>query len=285
MGLSDLPAVRSMDDPGGTVQRSQYRHVHAGLRSQHRSRSPYPVHRNIPKSNFQEREKMKKHIRYFAMVLILVMVGISACGGATATGTPVPTSTPVDIPAIFTEAAQTVIFQLTQQAPTITPTPLFTNTPTLPPATPMTPSPTVQKCEDAAFVSDVTIPDGTQMVVNQHFTKTWRVMNTGTCTWLTSFYLGFSYGESMGGVTKVSLASAVAAGQTVDLSANLIVPNKTGKLTGVWAIFDNTGVNFGKVLTVVINVGVPSATPTGGATATPGLTATNTLAPSETPTK
>jgi hypothetical protein len=220
---------------------------------------------------------MKKHIRYFAIVLILAMVGLSACGGAAA-GTPTPTATPVDISAIFTEAAQTIFFQLTQQAPTITPTPLFTNTPTLPPATPVTPSATVQQCEASTFVTDVTIPDNTQMAVNQHFTKTWRVMNTGTCTWITTFYLGFAYGEQMGGQTKIALPSAVATGQTVDLSVSLTVPNKTGKLTGVWSLFDAGGNTIGKPLTVVGNVGVPSAT------ATPGLTATNTITPTETPT-
>ena len=217
------------------------------------------------------------------MILIFAVFILSACGGAAA-GTPTPTSTPVDIPAIFTEAAQTVIAQLTQEAPTLTPTPLFTNTPTLPPATVVTPSPTIQKCEDSAFVSDVTIPDGTQMAVNQHFTKTWRVQNTGTCTWINTFYLGFAYGELMGGQTKLLLTSPVATGQTVDLSVSLTVPNKTGKLTGVWSLFDDKGNTVGKNLTVVVTVGVPSTTPTGGLTATPSLTTTATLAATETPT-
>jgi hypothetical protein len=226
---------------------------------------------------------MKKHNLYFGMVVIIAVLVLSACGGA-ATGTPTTTSTPVDVPALFTEAAQTVISQLTEQAPTLTPTPLFTNTPTLMPATVVTASPTVQKCEDAAFVSDVTIPDGTQMAVNQHFTKTWRVQNTGTCTWITAFFLGYSYGELMGGQTKVPLTAAVAAGQTADISVSLTVPNKTGKLTGVWSLYDDKGVNFGTLLTVVINVGVPSSTPTGSLTVTPSFTATNTLTPTETPT-
>jgi len=225
---------------------------------------------------------MKKHNLYFGMGLIIFVLVLSACGGA-ATGTPTSTTTPVDVPAIFTEAAQTVIAQLTEQAPTLTPTPLFTATPILPPATVVTPSPTVQKCEDAAFVSDVTIPDGTQMAVNQHFTKTWRVQNTGTCTWITTFYLAFSYGESMGGQAKVPFISAVAPGQTADLSVSLTAPDKTSTLTGVWAIFDDKGIKFGKVLTVVINVSVASPTPTGSLTATPGLTATATLTPTVTP--
>jgi hypothetical protein len=148
----------------------------------------------------------------------------------------------------------------------------------------VTASPTVQKCENSAFVSDVTIPDGTQMAVNQRFTKTWRVQNTGTCTWITSFYLAYSYGEAMGGQQKVLLTSAVATGQTADISVSLTVPNKTGKLTGVWSLYDDKGVNFGTLLTVVINVGAVSLTPTGGATATPAVTVTDTLTPTETST-
>ena len=229
---------------------------------------------------------MKKHNLFFTMIVILPALILSACGAA-ATGTPLPTQTPVDIPAIYTAAAQTVIAQFTEQAPTLTPTSLFTNTPIFPTATAVIPSATVQKCEDSTFVEDVTIPDGTQMAVNQHFTKTWRVQNTGSCIWLTTFYLGFSYpqGGQMGGQTKVPLPSAVAAGQTVDISVSLIVPNQTGKITGVWSLFDDKGNAIGKPLTVVINVGVASPTPTGALTATAALTATNTLAPTETPTK
>jgi hypothetical protein len=227
---------------------------------------------------------MKKQTLNLAMIALIAALILSACGGA-ATATPAPTATPVDIAAIYTQAAQTVFAQLTEQAPTLTPTPLFTDTPLAPTATVATPSPTVQQCEGMTFVEDVTIPDGTQMAVNQHFTKTWRVQNTGTCTWITTFYLGFAFGEQMGGQTRVPLKAAVATGQTADFSVSLIVPNKTGKLTGVWSLFDDKGNTVGKNMTVVIDVGVPSATPTGGITATPALTSTDTLAPSETPTK
>lgn len=220
---------------------------------------------------------MKKQRLPIAMVMTFALLVLSACGAA---ATPVaPTATPVDIGAIQTAAVQTAFAQLTEQAPTITATPLATNTPTLAPATAVPPTATVVKCEDSSFVSDVTIPDGTQMAVNQHFTKTWRVLNSGTCTWITSFYLGFSFGEGMSGQTRIPLTAAVAPGQTADLSVNLIVPNKTGKLTGVWSLYDNKGVNFGKLLTVVVTVGVPSATPTGNVTATATL-----AAPTETPT-
>ena len=284
MGLSDLPDMRSMDNPVGTLTATGAGMSPPAAGTGIAAAPPFPVYLNFPKGIFHEREKMKKHNLYFGLVVIISVLVLSACGAAAATGTPTSTSTPVDIPALFTEAAQTVFAQLTQQAPTLTPTPRFTNTPTLPPATAVTPSATVQKCEDSAFVSDVTIPDGTQMAVNQHFTKTWRVQNTGTCTWITTFYLGFAYGELMGGQTKVQLVSAVAPGQTVDLSVSLVVPNKTGKLTGVWSLFDDKGNTVGRTLTVVVNVGVPSSTPTVGLTGTPGSTATSTLTPTVTPT-
>jgi hypothetical protein len=140
------------------------------------------------------------------------------------------------------------------------------------------------------FVSDVTIPDGTQLPVNLEFTKTWKVQNAGTCAWATSFKLVFSSGEAMGGQT-VTLANAVATGQSVDISVNLKVPNKSGKLTGIWVLEDDKGQPFGPTLTVVINVGAVSPTPTGSVTATPtqtlppASTATQTPVPSETPTE
>jgi hypothetical protein len=231
-----------------------------------------------------ERNKMQKH--YFGITVILLVSAfvLGACGSKASDAT--PTSTPVSVEAISTAAVQTAFAQLTQEAPTITPTPAFTDTPnvTATPtlkATATKPAPTAASCSNMKFVSDVTIPDGTQMPVGQTFTKTWRVQNTGTCTWTTSYKLIFSFGEAMGGQT-LSLTSAVATGQSVDLSIAMKVPNKSGKLTGVWALADDKGQFFGPTLTVVINVGTVSPTPTGGTT-TP--TSESTAEASATPTE
>jgi hypothetical protein len=235
---------------------------------------------------------MQKRIYLITSIVIMGAFVLSACGGANAT----PTATPVSVEAIQTAAAQTVIAQLTQQAPTITPTPAFTNTPnvtatpTLAQPTLTKPAPTAANCANYLFISDVTIPDGTQMPAGQAFTKTWRVQNTGTCTWTTNFKLAFSFGEAMGG-QAVPFASAVPTGQKVDISVDLKVPNKTGKLTGAWVLVDDKGQHFGAILTVVINVGAVSPTPTGSATVeptqtkTPASTSTDTPVPSETPTE
>jgi hypothetical protein len=230
---------------------------------------------------------MQKH--YFGIALI-VFVGafvLGACGSSASKATPTPT---LSIEEISTSVAQTVIAQITLEAPTVTPTPVFTNTPdvtatpTLLSPTATRPAPTASSCASMKFVSDVTIPDGTQMPAGQTFTKTWKVQNVGTCTWTTSFKLSFSFGEAMGGQT-VALASPVPTGQTVDLSVNLTVPNKTGKLTGVWTLLDEKGQPFGPTLTVVINVGAETPTATGSATVVPTQTLTPASIDTETPTE
>jgi len=75
-------------------------------------------------------------IRFTGIALVvLVSLGLSACGADQST----PTPTPVDVQAIYTAAMQTAIAELTQNAPTatatatITPTPIPTNTPTITP--------------------------------------------------------------------------------------------------------------------------------------------------------
>jgi hypothetical protein len=229
---------------------------------------------------------MHKHSIWIALILILSVLVLGACGSSASQAT--PTSTPLSVEAVSTAAVQTAFAQLTLVAPTITPTPTITNTPetTATPtleATATKPSPTPTGCANLKFITDVTIPDGTQMPVGQAFTKTWRIQNTGTCEWTTSFKLVFSYGEAMGG-QAVNMASTVDTGQTVDVSVNMKVPNKTGKLTGVWSMVDDKNQPFGPLLTVVINIGTVSPTPTGSLTGTPTLetTANASLTPTET---
>jgi hypothetical protein len=76
------------------------------------------------------------------------------------------------------------------QPPTSTPPP--TLTPIIPSLTPVvptsTPPPTLTPvpCDRAAFVADVTVPDGTNFAPGTTFVKTWRLKNNGSCTWTTA---------------------------------------------------------------------------------------------------
>ena len=63
-----------------------------------------------------------------------------------------------------------------------------------PPAPPQDDSCTL----DAAFVADVTVPDGTLFQATQAINKVWRMRNTGTCTWDTTSVLRFVGGFRMG---------------------------------------------------------------------------------------
>jgi hypothetical protein len=231
---------------------------------------------------------MKKNYIGITMILIVGAFVLGACGSSAGKATPTPTSTSLSVEAISTAAAQTVIAQLTLEAPTITPTPVFTNTPDVT-ATPTRlmptatrPVPTAVNCANSLFVTDVNIPDGTQMPAGQAFTKTWRVQNTGTCPWTTNFKLVFVSGDAMGGQT-VNLASTVATGQKVDISVNMIVPNKSGKVEGIWGLMDDKGQRFGELVAVRITIGAESPTPTQELT--PVSTATETSVSTETPTE
>lgn len=122
---------------------------------------------------------------------------------------------------------------------TLTPTPV---TPTAPTSTP-TPA-AGGSCNQAQFISDITIPDGTTFAPNTTFTKTWRLKNVGTCTWTTAYAVTFVSGDRMGGVDTL-LPQTVVPGQTVDVGVNLTAPNLNGSYRGYWELKDPSGALFG----------------------------------------
>jgi Ig-like domain from next to BRCA1 gene/Bacterial Ig domain len=137
-----------------------------------------------------------------------------------------------------------------------TPTPTATSTAAPTPTSTRAPA---QACTNhATFVTDVTIPDGSTFAPGQSFTKTWRVHNTGTCTWGTGYTLVFVSGTSM--TTTAASISQTAPGATADLSVNLTAPTAQGAYTGVWQLEKN-GTRFGTILTMKINVSAAAANP------------------------
>lgn len=96
---------------------------------------------------------------------------------------------------------------------------------------------------------DVTIPDGTPMSPGQEFVKTWRIKNTGICTWDTNYKAIFSYSsppnEDMD-AQPIPLASLVAPGQEVDVSVQFKAPTTPGEYTGYWQMVNSKGIPFGK---------------------------------------
>jgi hypothetical protein len=126
-------------------------------------------------------------------------------------------------------------------------------------------------CSDkATFISDVTIPDKTKIEAGKSFEKTWRLKNSGTCTWSTSYALVFSSGQQMGGPASVALPKSVSPNGTVDLKVTLTAPNANGTYTGYWKLRNASGVLFGlgtkadQPFWVQIVVGTTSQPSSGG---------------------
>ncbi len=177
-----------------------------------------------------------------------------------------PTTTPVPPTAdpALTAAAQTTEAQLTLVA-VASPTPATIATATL--------APTVSLADRAEFVLDVTIPDGTDLNPGVSFTKTWRLKNTGTSTWTTSYSLVFISGDKMGDTASVPLAQQVLPGESVDISVVLVAPATPGRYKGYWKMLNSAGQFFDDSIYVEIDVvgegvATATATATGSGTST-----------------
>ena len=107
------------------------------------------------------------------------------------------------------------------------------------------PASALATCNAAQFVADVTVPDDTIYAAGAGFSKTWRIMNVGTCTWSTSYKLVFVDGTQMGAPATTSLTSSVAPGSTVDLTVALTAPSAAGTYRGNFQLKDGGGVLFG----------------------------------------
>lgn len=186
-------------------------------------------------------------------IVLLLTLFLSACN------LPVSTEEPEGPGAILTAAAQTVEANLTQLAiqntptvsiqPTSTPAVATATSAVLSPAVPSSTSGAVPAtagsgCDDADFVTDVTIPDGTTLAAGESFTKTWRLKNAGTCSWTSSYSVVFSNGDSMSGPVSQAFTTAVDPGQTVDISIDLKAPSTPGNYTGYWQLRNAAGVTF-----------------------------------------
>ena len=193
--------------------------------------------------------------KYFKKILVplLALVTVLACGPFAA-ATPQPAAT---LNALYTSAAQTLEAMSTQGSVSTATAPLFaTETLSFASATPLVfetytsvppiqPATQVTRCDSASFISDVTYPDGSLVAPGSQFTKIWRIRNTGTCTWNSSYDLVYVSGDRLGASNAVSLPASVASGQTVDIAVNMVAPTHGGIYVGYWKLRNASGNLFG----------------------------------------
>jgi hypothetical protein len=187
------------------------------------------------------------------IILALTFATILACAPFAA-ATPQPAAT---LNALYTSAAETLNAMSTQGASTATAQP--NTSPTLSLSSSATPVgfatftavpplqtlPPASRCDAAAFVDDITYPDGSVVAPGSTFTKIWRIRNVGTCTWNTSYSLAFANGERFSAANSVALPGTVIPGQTVDIPVNLTAPSRTGNYVGYWKLRNPSGALFG----------------------------------------
>lgn len=139
-------------------------------------------------------------------------------------------------------------------------TPIPANRPTAT-AIPPIPTATPPVCVNGMkFVADVTMNDNNMksppfVKPGAGFVKTWRVENTGTCTWTPDYRFVYAYGNvvdaQMGG-RPLNIPSNVAPGQMIDLSVTLIAPTDPLTYQGFWQIENENGRSFGQTIWVAI---------------------------------
>lgn len=130
------------------------------------------------------------------------------------------------------------------------------------------------------FIQDLNFDDQNmtnppQFAPGQAFQKGWRIRNSGTCTWDSSYAFVFAGGNTtaarMGGQNQ-SIQGTVAPGQTLDVFVDLVAPLAPGTYQGFWTMRAPTGLLFGDRMWVGIRVvGIPTATPAPTQTPAPDI--------------
>ena len=214
-------------------------------------------------------------------IILLTGIVLSACGGQAAQATETSTAAP--------EAATHPPATNTPPEATATATGETEATATLPPS----PTPTEFVPENAAncvnkasFVSDVTIPDNSNLTAGEAFTKTWRVQNAGTCIWWSGYTLQHYSENAMSAPASVPLP-VTNPGETADISVDLVAPSVPGTYRGNFVIKNPEDlimqVDDDSRLWLIINVGsAPTGVPnvTSGTEASSGASTTTSGTPS-----
>jgi hypothetical protein len=211
--------------------------------------------------------KIMKTILRSSLILLFVCL-ISACGG---NGTP---TEGVELSNLYTAAASTLTAQQLLVTQTITATVhlsptslsfptsvLVTMTPAFQNTLSYSSASTANGCNNALFVSDVTISDGTVLAPGEAFTKTWRFQNIGTCDWDEGYTIVFTSGTSMDGETT-EIDQGVSINATGDISVSMVAPESEGTYTGYWRLADDEGNVFGQSVYVMIVVSDDASTVT-----------------------
>ena len=121
--------------------------------------------------------------------------------------------------------------------------------------------------DDARFVEDLTIPDGSVFTPGEAFDKRWAVRNDGTCDWGPDYRLVPIAGNPFGGAAEIALFPA-QAGATGEWQIDLQAPGEPGEYLGRWQARAPDGTFFGDEVFVIIYVELATLPPSPAPTVT-----------------
>ncbi|GAP22895.1 NBR1-Ig-like domain-containing protein [Leptolinea tardivitalis] len=207
-----------------------------------------------------------------SILLLLIAASLFSLTGCNAPATATPTAEPtLDVAAIKQEIYQTVVAQLTADAPKATPTAAATSTPidtataaapvaptiTLPaiitvaPKSTFTaassytryPTWTVTPYTDRASLSFQNPADGLVMAPGQAFDVKWVIKNIGARDWNNEFYIRYISGVKSSTFEVLMLPKVNRGGET-EILADFVAPQKPGNYVSKWGLVNDDGVTF-----------------------------------------
>lgn len=129
------------------------------------------------------------------------------------------------------------------------------------PSPPALPTPTEPCSNDAQFVEDLTLPDGTQVLPGAALDKRWLVLNRGGCAWGPEYRLVQIGDSRIEGPRELALYPAVGGGQAT-WQVPLVAPVEDGEYISRWRAQAPDGTLFGDEVYVLIVVDASPLTPT-----------------------
>lgn len=203
--------------------------------------------------------KLRSKLIQVSLVSVALVIALGACAPRVAT--PDPTEQAMSIAQTLSAYATRTAIARPSETPTSTLAP--TNTIALPSATAAIPTASLSTTPAGGTTPQVTattyVPggvdsgvwaysepaDGSTISSGGKFTAVVTLMNVGTTTWNTNYYIQFADGEPMGANTKIMIPYDVGPGLSVQISIDFTAPSNTGDITSTWSIMNPAGIAIG----------------------------------------
>ena len=116
--------------------------------------------------------------------------------------------------------------------------------------------------DNLTFLSDLTVPDGTEVAPNARIDKRWEVENSGTCTWTGKYRFKLLTGEKMG-VQAIQTLQPLKGGSKGAIRIMFTAPKEPGTYRSAWQAYNPDGIPFGDpvYIEIIVSEMAPSPTP------------------------